>query len=179
MRAIYLEDNLVLIKGSPLTSLYYKREFNRRLHEDLFSFINKSETGTPLEEQDYLNAMQIVWALAKTAADSKLVNFDRWLEGFTDLNLSESIADVVTEALNATYVGNPKTETDSEEEQPVTNFEITILVMAKRAGLSFDELNQLTLKEFIEFANKLTGKQPDELPRKATQADIDNFYLTM
>jgi len=55
------------------------------------------------------------------------------------------------------------------------NFEISLLVIAKRVGLSFDELNQMTLDEFFNYVDIWVGDDANE-PRPATQADIDAFY---
>lgn len=47
--------------------------------------------------------------------------------------------------------------------------------MAKKVGLSFDELNMMTLNEFIDFVDLFIGEE-GETPREATQKDIDSFY---
>ncbi len=51
-------------------------------------------------------------------------------------------------------------------------------MIAKRVGLSFDELNQMTLDEFFDYVDIWVGDNEDEsaAPRQATQADIDAFY---
>jgi hypothetical protein len=52
-------------------------------------------------------------------------------------------------------------------------------VIGKRAGLSFDEMNELTVNDLIKFANiyvdMATEKQKPRR-RMATQADIDAFF---
>jgi len=54
-----------------------------------------------------------------------------------------------------------------------------LLVIGKRAGLSFDEMNELTVNELVQFVNiyvkRETGKQKPRR-RAATQADIDAFF---
>lgn len=57
------------------------------------------------------------------------------------------------------------------------NYEVSLLVMAKRMGLSFDELNMMTLQDFMDFAEMWTGEYETEY--EATQADIDRFYSSM
>lgn len=57
------------------------------------------------------------------------------------------------------------------------NYEVSLLVMAKRMGLSFDELNMMTLQDFIDFAEMWTGDY--EADQEATQADIGRFYSSM
>ncbi len=45
--------------------------------------------------------------------------------------------------------------------------------MAKKVGLSFDELNQLTMNDFMAFIDMYIG---DSEEKSATQSDIDRFY---
>ncbi|OAT74562.1 hypothetical protein [Parageobacillus thermoglucosidasius] len=57
--------------------------------------------------------------------------------------------------------------------------DLELLVIGKRAGLSFDEMNELTVNDLIKFVNiyvdMTTGKQKPRR-RMATQADIDAFF---
>ncbi len=50
--------------------------------------------------------------------------------------------------------------------------------MAKKVGLSFFELNELTMEEFVAFVRIYTDEYRDStgMTRKATQEDIDAFY---
>jgi hypothetical protein len=54
-----------------------------------------------------------------------------------------------------------------------------LLVIGKRAGLSFDEMNELTVNDLIKlveiYVDMETGKQKPRR-RMATQADIDAFF---
>lgn len=50
-----------------------------------------------------------------------------------------------------------------------------ILVTAKRMGLSFDELNMMTLGDYMDFCDMWVGDDEDEYEREATQADINRF----
>lgn len=67
---------------------------------------------------------------------------------------------------------NPSKKSDLE------NYEIDLIVIAKRVGLSYEELNQMTLDEFFDFVDAWVGEVDNKsaAPRKATQADIDAFY---
>lgn len=67
-------------------------------------------------------------------------------------------------------------ESNDEDEDAPEHIEIDILANAKRMGLSFQELNLLSLQEFIWFARSYTGKTEN---KEATQDDIDRFYSTM
>jgi len=49
-----------------------------------------------------------------------------------------------------------------------------MLVTAKRMGLSFEELNMLTLDDYIDFV-ELWAPEDEDGERYATQADIDAF----
>lgn len=51
-----------------------------------------------------------------------------------------------------------------------------IIVIAKRIGLSFDELNELSVQELLDIANTYSGEsEKSQEKREATQADIDRF----
>lgn len=56
------------------------------------------------------------------------------------------------------------------------NYEASILVMAKKVGLSFEELNLMTLQDFVDFIDLWMEEPEEETERMATQQDIDSFY---
>jgi len=47
--------------------------------------------------------------------------------------------------------------------------------LARRIGLSLQELDMLTMQDFFDLVYAYMGDDPDK-PREATQADIDAFY---
>lgn len=55
---------------------------------------------------------------------------------------------------------------------------LSLLVSAKKMGLSMMELREFTMQDFMDFIDLWTGDQDgsEEVPREATQEDIDNFY---
>lgn len=76
-------------------------------------------------------------------------------------------------------------QSSSEEESKIhideRDSEIAVLVMAKRVGLSFEELKEFSLDDFFAYYNIYTDslRGYSEGTREATQQDIDNFYSTM
>jgi hypothetical protein len=53
---------------------------------------------------------------------------------------------------------------------------LIIIAMSKKMNMSFEELNQFRVKDFLETFNIFTGKSNQSnsnKPRKANQADID------
>lgn len=63
---------------------------------------------------------------------------------------------------------------ESNEEIPEDfNYELSLLIMAKKVGLSFDELNLFTLNDFIKYINLYVGNDEEQ---GATQDDINDFY---
>lgn len=61
------------------------------------------------------------------------------------------------------------------------DIEFTIMAMAKREHLSFEELNLFRLKDFFKFSRKYGDtfdikKNKRKARKRATQADIDKFY---
>ena len=59
-----------------------------------------------------------------------------------------------------------------------TNFEITILASAKKAKLSFEELNLMSLNDFFDYIDIFVGDDEQRV-RDAQQEDIDNFYSVL
>lgn len=75
-------------------------------------------------------------------------------------------------------------EVQDEPSQPTDNeqpdrLDLELLVMGKRSGLSFSEMNELTINDLIKFINIYvdteTGKRKQRR-RMATQADIDALF---
>lgn len=54
------------------------------------------------------------------------------------------------------------------------DYELSVLVLAKKLKLSPEELNMFTLNEFMKYVNMYIGD--DEQEKEATQNDIDSFY---
>lgn len=72
------------------------------------------------------------------------------------------------------------TQTSNENsKRNIDNYEISILAMAKKSKLSFEELNLLTLNDFFDYIDLYIGEDDTESTRDATQNDIDNFYSYM
>ena len=63
--------------------------------------------------------------------------------------------------------------------EPPERPDLELLVIGKRVGLSFDEINELTVNDLLKYVNIYvdmeTGK-PKPRRRAATQADIDAFF---
>lgn len=76
------------------------------------------------------------------------------------------------------FVTSQKLKKNSKPVPKDFNYEVSILVMAKQTGLSFDELNMMTLQEFVDYIDLWVGDEDNE-PRNATQEDIDKFYSSM
>src|SRR5690606_2129187 len=53
--------------------------------------------------------------------------------------------------------------------------DINIIALARRIGLSIQELDLLTLQDFFDLVYAYVGDDPDA-PREATQEDIDALY---
>ncbi|MGR6765352.1 hypothetical protein [Paenibacillus sp. 203] len=53
--------------------------------------------------------------------------------------------------------------------------EIELLVIGKRVGLSFSEMNELRVTDLLDMAHSFTGNKPGG-SREAVQEDIDSFY---
>ncbi|UYL93822.1 hypothetical protein NIIg97_gp14 [Geobacillus phage vB_GthS_NIIg9.7] len=77
------------------------------------------------------------------------------------------------------FVEEAEQQNDDEVYEPPERPDLELLVIGKRAGLSFDEINELTVNDLLKYVNIYvdmeTGKQKPRR-RAATQADIDAFF---
>ena len=68
---------------------------------------------------------------------------------------------------------------DNESYEPPERQDLELLVIGKRSGLSFDEINELTVNDLLKYVNIYvdmeTGKRKQH-SRMATQTDIDAFF---
>ncbi len=116
MRRIKLGNREIDIQGSPMTPLYYKREFGQSLGADVLQMRFMQES---LESFDDVNLLQMVWAMEKTAKGGRLIDFETWLGQFEYLNLLDVIAEVTEEAWDATFRdAEEKPEEPKEKPKP-------------------------------------------------------------
>lgn len=67
----------------------------------------------------------------------------------------------------------PKTKANNGTNSKTNNCEISVLAIAKKAGLSFEELNMMTMQDFVDFVYSWVG---EDTTADTTQDDIDAFY---
>lgn len=107
MKRIKLGDREIDIQGSPLTPLYYKREFKQSFSGDLLEM--QLLTGDVTQFDD-VNLLQMIWAMEKTARGGNLVDFLTWLSEFEWIDLAGIATKVTGEAMNATFREAPEAE---------------------------------------------------------------------
>lgn len=73
------------------------------------------------------------------------------------------------------FIAEEKLKNNSSSKN-TDNYEISLLVMAKKVGLSFGELNIFSLDEFLDYVDIWIG---EEGTKEADQNDIDKFYSSM
>lgn len=108
MRIIELGGREVRIKGSPMTPYFYKKAFGQSLSGDLMAMEGVEEDRSKFDD---VNILQMIWAMEKTV-DRNIKPFEKWLEDFEYLNLDDVLADVVEEAMNATFRDKQKQKPD-------------------------------------------------------------------
>jgi len=67
--------------------------------------------------------------------------------------------------------GEP-TDTDAE---PPDRLDLELLVVGKKMGLSFDEMNMFRVRDLIKFVRIYTGNDEETEVRQANQADFDRW----
>jgi hypothetical protein len=75
----------------------------------------------------------------------------------------------------------PEGEQNESNAEPLERADLELLVMGKRIGLTFSEMNELTVNDLVEFVNIYVKRETEEHKQKprrrnATQADIDAFF---
>ena len=60
---------------------------------------------------------------------------------------------------------------DTEPER----MDLELLAIGKKAGLSFDEMNLLRVRDLLKYVQIYTGNDEGAEIRQATQADMDRF----
>ena len=63
---------------------------------------------------------------------------------------------------------------DSQENKETATV-LDLLALGKRSGLTFEEMNELRVRDLVGMVESYTGTKK-EGPREATQEDIDAFY---
>lgn len=74
----------------------------------------------------------------------------------------------------AFFVQTSKNSSKSKH-KPSDDIVSDLLAIGKKAGLSFVEMNELTVSDMLDLAKSFSGVKDDK-PRKATQEDIDTFF---
>lgn len=195
----------VCLQGSPLTLLIFRQEFggdadahDGNLGAQLADLVNVEERdGSTDYYINILGLLRVAWALARTY-DKKIPNFEAWLADFDEAafnladgdELSRIIDDVITAEIfvqERPYPENADLDNEEEEEDDLDEkwSVYTNILVLKRAGFSLDEIREMSMNDFIAFADLLAGKGGKNLnhentdkdkTRTATQADIDRFF---
>lgn len=113
MRTIKLGGREIQITGSPLTPLYYKREFGTPLSGDLIKVQVESGDVTKFDD---ITILQMIWAMEKTTEDGKLDDFETWLSKIEWMDLSEVYKETLLEAQDATFREDPAKESEPKPE---------------------------------------------------------------
>ncbi len=113
MRTINVGGTEIKINGTPLTPLYYKREFGQSFSGDLMSLRKAADDVSMFDD---INLLQMIWAMQKTAGET-VDKFESWLGTFEFLDLSNVMQDVVEEGARATFRQEPRGEEDESQKQ--------------------------------------------------------------
>lgn len=73
------------------------------------------------------------------------------------------------------FVKENSIESSESNNTQSNRFEIDILAIGKKIGISFEEMNELSVQDFIDLAQSFLGEKNKK--REATQQDIDNFFM--
>lgn len=170
------ENEYVELKGSPMSLFIYNREFDRDINSDLYEAF---ADGVVINES---LASKITWTLCKTN-DNNTLSYQLWKK-IINYKLLPNWGEIVFAFCKKTLeivIDESEFEdsdlNEAETKQKITAREMTISILAtsKKMGLSFDELNFLTVNDYYELLDAFSNNKKD-LNRKATQEDIDNLF---
>lgn len=165
MRIVKLRVAESFIHASPMSLYLHRQAFGKSLLDDYSRAFSLGE----IVEQS--TAQKIFWTLSKTA-DLNLLEYEDWIYLLPDDNNWKL---PVQKEINSRLYLPISDEDPSDEVSGDTNWEISILVNAKRMGLSFDELNLFTIQDFIDYQNMFLGQ--GNYVKEATQKDIDALLM--
>jgi hypothetical protein len=63
----------------------------------------------------------------------------------------------------------------SKDDEQIERLDITLIAIGKRTGLTMAEMNELRVKDLLDYTKVYMGEKENK-PREATQEDIDRFY---
>lgn len=63
---------------------------------------------------------------------------------------------------------------EPSDEEP-ERIDLELLAIGKKAGLTFEEMNLMRVRDLIKFVRIYSGNNEEETERQATQADFDAF----
>ncbi len=86
MREVKIGGKNYRVVASPITLFFYKKEFKTDLIGDMMSFQSLEDDITTFDSTILL---QMAWAMAKTANNGKLVNFEQWLGELEYIDFSD------------------------------------------------------------------------------------------
>lgn len=64
---------------------------------------------------------------------------------------------------------------EKESEKSDCNITVLLYTLAKRIGLTLQELNEMSTQTLVDIISAYAGED-DSKPKEATQADIDSFF---
>jgi len=123
MREVQIGDKTVRLRGSPLSLLYYRQEFDRDLLGDLAGMVTSMAGMEALKGGkidistinfaaiDSVAILRLIWTLARTDAgpDGKFPSFVKWLAENEELYILDGdlLAAAMEEAARCFFRGQP------------------------------------------------------------------------
>lgn len=178
MRTIQLGNRRVAMTGSALTPFFYQKEFGRSLTLDaaLIAVLVETDKVNEIDDLAILSVLRMAWAMEKTTKLGRLIDFESWLVTLgEEVDLLTSLAAITKEVAGATNYVAPDYKQEQEQEGSPYSYELSLIVIAKKLGFSFSEINALSLQDLMDIVDIWSDSGKDA-PKKATQKDIDAFY---
>ena len=162
MRIVNLGEVITYIHGSMLTPFFYRQYFRTEFHDA----VRKAVQDGLVVNHEY--AYRLLWVLVKTY-EPKTIDYDQWI-GLVEIKGTDWEIELLKE-IHAKFYFKTKTE-EKEEKNDDINYEVSMLVNAKKLGLTLAECDLFSLQDYVDFIDVHFAKSG---PRTATQDDIDKL----
>jgi hypothetical protein len=181
MRELNLGESILPVRATPVAMFFYRQEFDSDMSHDCLQvltwFLGAPDDDECPDREPLLDAvagaLKLVWAMGKASAWPKIwPAYGTWMDGLPDVEFDASfVNEVLCVAEDGLFVEcrRGSGETGPPSERP----DLEWLTVGKRAGLAFDELNQMRISDLSAYVDIIMSEPDGDRP--ATQAEIDAF----
>lgn len=172
MTELICKDKTIPIRATVVARMYFLQEFGKDLSEKLEVIFDAKQTDTVILDA----VMRVIWAMHKaenTAALKSTLNFKQWLAQNKDFDVAVCLQPFIEEVAMGFLI--KKDEDDAQDNKQHEDITHRIIAVAKRAGFSINELNDMTTQGLCDMLQILAGRDDDD-EATATPEQSEAFW---